>query len=381
MNPILPLCVFYLFCVLIAVQVFFYLFFFTRVAFHKDKAGGAALPEDAGETLPVSVIICARDESRNLSERLPSVLEQRYPINHEVLVINDNSYDDTKFVLDRFTNDYPQLKPVELVQEAKLIIGKKFPLSVGIKTARYDTLVLTDADCTPASPEWIKNVQNAYQPGTEVVLGYGPYEKKPGMLNRIIRFETFHTALQYLSYAQAGLPYMGVGRNLSYKKDLFFRNKGFAGHNQIPSGDDDLFINAVATKQNTRVVLDASSFVYSPPKTTWGDWLRQKQRHYTTSRYYKPIHKFLLGVYGGSHLLVYPLLVLNLLFVPTPWFWYVWPVFGTRFVLQAVVFYEGMRKLKEKDLFWWFPLLDLWQFIYYFIFVPALWKRPAAKWK
>ncbi|TDX00437.1 glycosyltransferase [Dinghuibacter silviterrae] len=375
MNPIIPLCAFYLFCAIIAIQVFYYLFFFSRVAFHKEPSEGA------GETLPVSVIICARDESRNLSERLPSVLEQDYPLEHEVLVINDNSFDDTKFVLERFTSDYPRLKPVELHQEAQLIIGKKFPLSVGIKTARYDTLVLTDADCTPASREWVRSFQNAYHPGTEVVLGYGPYEKKPGLLNRIIRFETFHTALQYFSYAQAGLPYMGVGRNLSYKKDLFFRNKGFAGHNQIPSGDDDLFINAVANARNTRIVLDASSFVYSPPKATWAEWLRQKQRHFTTSRYYKPVHKFLLGLYSGTHFLVYPLLLLSLLVTPAPWSWYIWPVFGLRFLLQAVIFYQAMRTLREKDLFWWFPLLDLWQFIYYVIFAPAVWKRPSNKWK
>jgi hypothetical protein len=177
------------------------------------------------------------------------------------------------------------------------------------------------------------------------------------------------------------MPYMGVGRNLSYKKDLFFRNKGFAGHNQIPSGDDDLFINAVANARNTRITLDASSFVYSPPKATWGEWMRQKQRHYTTSKYYKPIHKFLLGLYTGSHFLLYPLLALNILITPEPLSWYVWGAFGLRFVVQAVVYYGSMRKLMEKDLFWWFPLLDLWQFMYYIIFAPALWKRPAARWK
>jgi glycosyltransferase involved in cell wall biosynthesis len=376
MHPLfLPLCAFYLFCAITAVQVFFYVFFFTRIAFYKGQTSST------NGTLPVSVVICARDESRNLSERLPSVLEQKYPADYEVLVINDNSFDDTKFVLDRFAAAHQQLKPVDLVQEAKLIIGKKFPLTIGIKEARYDTLVLTDADCSPASPQWLGIMQGAYQPGTEVVLGYGPYEKRPGMLNRIIRFETFHTALQYFSYAEAGLPYMGVGRNLSYKRDLFFRNKGFAGHNQIPSGDDDLFINAVATAANTRIVLDPGGFVYSPPKTTWNDWLGQKRRHYTTSRYYKSIHKFLLGMYSLTHLLVYPLLVLALVVTPSPYRAYIWAVFGLRFLVQAVVFYLSMGKLKEKDLFWWFPLLDVWQFLYYFIFASALWKRPANRWK
>ncbi len=375
MNPIiLSDLTFYLFCAITTVQIFFYLFFFSRISFHRNTPASATPPEP----VPVSVVICARDEARNLSARLPSVLEQQYQGIHEVLVVNDNSFDDTKFVLHQMTGRYPQLKPVELMQEAKLISGKKFPLSVGIKTARYEVLVLTDADCTPASSDWIQKMQEAYRSGTEVVLGYGPYEKRAGVLNRIIRFETFHTALQYLSFTKAGMPYMGVGRNLSYKRDLFFRNKGFSGHHHIPSGDDDLFVNTVATARNTRVVLDEGSFVYSEPKATWREWIRQKRRHFTTSRHYKPLHKFLLGLYSGTHFFFYPLLVLALFTAPPT---YVWAVFGARFLIQGTIFYSGMRKLKEGDLFWLFPLLDLWQFIYYVIFAPALWKRPEKKWK
>jgi glycosyltransferase involved in cell wall biosynthesis len=377
MDPLfLPLCAFYVFCALIAVQVFYYLYFFTRIAFHKPNP---SLQTSADS--PVSVIICARDEARNLESKLPTVLEQDYAGLHEVLVVNDNSYDDTKFVLDRLTSGHPKLRPIELLQEAKLIPGKKFPLSMGIKAARYEILLLTDADCQPASPHWMKAMESSYGPTTEVVLGYGPYDKMPGILNRIIRYETFHTALQYFSFTLAGMPYMGVGRNMSYKKDLFFRNKGFTSHNHIPSGDDDLFVNTVATNENTAIALDPESFVYSTPKTTWGEWLRQKQRHYTTSKYYKPAHKFLLGLYSGSHFLLFPVLILALLVTPAPLVWFIWPVFGLRFVIQALVFYKSMQKLKEKDLFWLFPLFDLWQFFYYVIFAPALWKSPKKQWK
>jgi len=377
MDPLfLSLCAFYLFCAVSAVQVFYYLFFFTRIAFYKTPAHSVTEKEQ----VPVSVVICARDEARNLSEKLPVVLAQQYSAPYEILVVNDNSFDETKFILDRMIDQHPSLKVLELLQEAKLITGKKFPLSVGIKTARHETLLLTDADCHPASVYWMEKMQAAYLPETEIVLGYGPYEKRPGLLNKIVRFETFFTALQYFSYAEAGLPYMGVGRNLSYKKDLFFRNKGFSLHNHVPSGDDDLFVNSVASGKNTRIVLDEDTFVYSTPKTNWREWLRQKQRHYTTSKYYKPIHKFLLGIYSGTHFLFYPLLLISLVFTPAPLKWWVLPVFGLRFLLQGVIFYESMEKLKEKDLFWLFPLFDLWQFIYYLIFAPALWKRPRTKW-
>jgi hypothetical protein len=220
-------------------------------------------------------------------------------------------------------------------------------------------------------------MQNGFAPGKEIVLGYGAYTKRPGLLNKLIRFETFVTALQYLSYALAGKPYMGVGRNLAYKKDLFFRNKGFSMHNQLPGGDDDLFINRVATASNTAVVIDPKAFTYSPAKKTWSAWRIQKARHYSTSSYYKEAHKFLLGMYALSHFLYYPLLVTSLFYCI---WWHVAIVFGIRLLIQAIVYYRSMKKLNEKDLFWWFPFLDFWQWMYYLLFFNTLFKKPRQSW-
>jgi hypothetical protein len=220
-------------------------------------------------------------------------------------------------------------------------------------------------------------MQDGYDEHIEIVLGYGAYHKCAGVLNKLIRFETFHTALQFLSYALAGMPYMGVGRNLSYKKSLFLRNKGFAFINHIPGGDDDLFINKVATKENTAIVIDADAITLSTPKKTWGGWLKQKSRHYSTAKYYKPKHKILLGLYSITQFVFYPLLVGTLLF-------YDWrpglTIFSIRFLIQAFVFYRTMNKIGEKDLWPWFIFLDMWMFFYYFIFAPALWKRPRRNW-
>ena len=220
-------------------------------------------------------------------------------------------------------------------------------------------------------------MQDAYVGKIELVLGYGAYHKRKGLLNKLIRFETFHTALQYLSYALAGLPYMGVGRNLSYKKDLFIRNKGFSSINHIPSGDDDLFVNKVATRKNTAVVIDEDAVTRSIPKLTWSSWLKQKSRHYTTAKYYKPKHKFLLGLYFITQFLFYPLLIAALVL-------YDWrlvvAVFGARLITQAIIYYYSMRKLGEKDLWPWFFFLDMWMFIYYILFAPALWRKPRRNW-
>jgi glycosyltransferase involved in cell wall biosynthesis len=362
---------FYVFIAVTTVQVFYYLFFFLRVALFKTKTRSQTRQH------AVSVIICARDEDENLARNLPGVLVQQYPSSHEVVVVNDNSVDDSKYILQELKKTFKSLNIVELSQEAKLISGKKYPLSIGIREAKYEVLLLSDADCVPSSEFWIQKMQDGYEPDTEIVLGYGAYHKKSGLLNKLIRFETFHTALQYLSYALAGIPYMGVGRNLSYRKDLFIRNKGFSSINHIPSGDDDLFVNKVATKKNTAVVIDPDAVTRSIPKTTWSSWLKQKSRHYTTAKYYKPKHKFLLGLYFATQFIYYPLFAAAVIFYD----WrFVLPIFGIRLLLQAFVLSKSMKKMGEKDLWPWFILLDMWMFFYYIIFAPALWRRPHNKW-
>ena len=302
---------------------------------------------------------------------------QTYPSTFEVVVVNDNSVDDSKYILQELKKTFKSLNVVELTQEAKLISGKKYPLSIGIREAKHEVLLLTDADCVPSSEHWIQKMQDGYDEDIEIVLGYGAYHRRKGLLNKLIRFEAFHTALQYLSYALAGTPYMGVGRNLSYKKSLFLRNKGFSSINHIPSGDDDLFINQVATKKNTAVIIDPDAITRSIPKTTWGGWLRQKARHYTTAKYYKPKHKFLLGLYFITQFAFYPLFALSVLC-------YDWHLslglFGLRFLLQAFIFYKTMKKMGEKDLWPLFIFLDMWMFLYYIIFAPALWRRHRTNW-
>jgi len=373
LPPFVADIIFYVFCAIIAVQAFYYLYFFRRLAFYKEPLKPASLQ------YPVSVIVCARDEAQNLTNYLPGILVQDYRTTHEVIVVNDNSIDDSKYVLDEFKKSFKELNHIELTQEAKMISGKKFPLSIGIKSAKHEIVLLTDADCVPASENWMFKMQDAYSSsaGIEVVLGYGAYNKRPGILNKLIRFETFHTALQYFSYALAGNPYMGVGRNLSYKRDMFMNNKGFSSINQIPSGDDDLFINQVANKNNTAIVIDPEAHTLSEPKHTWAEWMNQKYRHYTTAKYYKSSHKFWLGLYSATLFLIYPMLIAAAIFYC---WWLALAVFGVRLLLQGIVLYKSMQKLNEKDLWPYFILFDLWMPLYFLFTLPAVWKKPQKNW-
>ena len=364
--------VFFVFLGVTIIQIFYYLFFFTRVAFYKSGS------KESSQQHPVSVVVCARDEAANLAKNLPGILVQQYPTTHEVIVVNHNSQDETKYLLDELKKTFRHLQPVNLTQEAKGIPGKKYPLYIGIKEAKHEIVLLTDADCVPATEFWMQRMQDGYYDGIELVLGYGAYYKRPGLLNKLIRFDTFHSALQYLSFALAGKPYMGVGRNLSYKKGLFFKHKGFSSINHVLSGDDDLFISLAANKKNTNVVIDPNAFTLSEPKTRFSEWVRQKNRHYTTAKYYKGVHKFLLGVYSFTHFLFYPLLIVSAIF-------YDWRLslaaFGVRLIVQAIIYNRAMKKLDEKDLFGLWIFFDIWMFFYYLIFSTSLWRKPQQTWR
>ncbi len=367
-----PFIIFVILCTVTAIQLFYSLFFFLRLVLYKSK------DKFQSQTHPVSVVICARDEAHNLEKNLPPILTQKFPTTHEVLVVNDNSFDDTKFFLEELEKIFRHLKPVNLTQEAKHIPGKKYPLSIGIKSSKYEVMLLTDADCRPASEWWIQKMQDAYHDEKEIVLGYGAHDKKPGFFNKLVRFETFHSALQYFSYALAGIPYMGVGRNLSYRKDLFYRAKGFSSINHIPGGDDDLFINKVATKKNTAIVVDPDAFTYSAPAKNFSQWWRQKNRHYSTAKFYKPLHQFLLATYAVTNWLFYPLLVVACLF-------YCWqfalPLLAIRWIALGFIWGKSMKRLNENDLVPFFWIFDIWQFFYYIIFSASLFVKPRTNWK
>lgn len=339
------------------IQLVYILGFFSRLAGYKLKA----VPQPV---LPVSVIIVAKNEVENLRNYLPLFFNQNHP-EFEIVVVNNVSWDGTEELLKEFALQYPNLHIVTIKEQERYPKGKKFAITLGIKAAKYDTLLLTDADCMPTGSDWITQMQQAYGQKTEVVLGYGAYKKTGGLLNYLIRYETFYTALQYLSFALAGKPYMGVGRNLSYKKNTFFRVKGFASHNHIISGDDDLFVNEVATAANTEISIRPSAFTISNPKTKWGDWFKQKRRHMYTGKHYKAGTKALLTVLNISHILFYACAIVLLSF----WFMPMWVgiAYGVRLLAIIPVYYMAMDKLKENNLIWGIVLLDIFYFVYYLL--------------
>jgi len=333
------------------IQLFWYWFFFSRLAFRKKKKKYDATP-------PVTVVICAKNEYLNLEENLPFFLDQDYP-NYEVLVINDGSDDESELLLHEIRGKYPHLTVINLQKSVNFFKGKKFPLSIGIREARHGLVLLADADCRPASRQWIAGMVSGFDPATEIVLGYGPYRKRPGLLNMLIRFDTFFIALQYFSFALSGNAYMGVGRNLAYRRETFFRMKGFTSHYIVMSGDDDLFINQAATRGNVRIETCPQSHTLSLPKETLAKWFHQKRRHMTTGKYYKPKFKFLLGLFGMSQLLFYPLFIAIMACCLLSTIGLVAAaIFGLRMISMLIIFYKAGKKLNQSRLSLYSPLFD-----------------------
>jgi len=354
------------------IQLFYFIFFFFRIAFHKEQnVETISLP-------PLSIIVAARSEEHNLIEFLPYLFEQDYP-QFEVVVVNDRSWDDTKEILKAFQLKYSNLHVVNIEEGNHKSNGKKMAITLGIKGAKYEHLVLTDADCKPISKNWLLNIGKKFQnPETRLVLGYSPFRKEKGFLNSLIRFDGLWVAMQYLSFAKAGKPYMGVGRNLAYTKEDFFKVGGFRKHYNLKSGDDDLFVNEIANHKNTSVVLAEDSHVQTLPKTSWAHWIVQKKRHFTTAPFYKFKHRFWLSLWPLSLFFFYVsiilLLVLNKFLLITL------ILLGVRTLFLILTFTRAGKWLGQKDIVWWAFFYEwLFLFIYPLLYLTGN-KGKSEKW-
>lgn len=326
----------------------------------------------------VSVVVSARNEEHNLMMNVPKWMEQDYP-NFELIVVNDSSYDDTGDILDALAVSYPKLHVIHIDEEKQNMQGKKFALTLGIKAAKHEMVLLTDADCTPRSAEWIASIVAHYHRGIEVVLGYSPFEKQPGWLNKLIRFDNLMVALHYLGAAKKDRPYMGVGRNLSYTTEAFFRVGGFKSHYSIMSGDDDLLVNEIAHKSNTAIVIDKNSQTISKAKKTWKDWVTQKKRHFITAPLYKSKEKFWLTIYPGTWFLLHGSIITLLIVFPMAF-----PILSLLLVRSICLVWIQFRFLKvtdqPKDLAWWSPILEVQlHFSQLFLYCSNLISKPQ-KW-
>lgn len=348
-NPVLVLTLLSLWIV-IGYWIWFY--------WCSHKFGNHKNHEYKTKDLPrVSIIISCKNEANNIYQTVDSILKQDYS-DFELIVIDDFSTDDTLEILKSINN--PKLKFLSSSVNAP---GKKRALHQAIMASENELLLFTDADCRPKSDKWILSMVSKFH-NSDIVLGYGPIKKKDSLLNLFQEYETWLTAVQYFTYAISGVPYMGVGRNLMYRKSVYLKNKGFERHLDVVSGDDDLFISEVGRSNNIGINIDPNSFMVSEAKGTINEFLKQKSRHISTSTRYSLKHQLLLGLFALSQWVFHCLIIYSMITHSVSWTVII-SLLISKYALQSILHFKWTKILKSNRILLFFPILDILIFIYY----------------
>jgi len=379
---LIELIAFGILCLAFFYQLYFYLRYVNGVLRLRSKTIKNKI-SFLTEQPPVSVIICAKDEANNLRQFLPFVLQQEYP-DFEVIVINDGSTDETQTLLNDLCVEYQNLRTTFVPVGANNLSTKKLGLTLGIKAAKNELLLFTDADCMPEDNTWIARMARNFTPETDFILGYGAYLNKKGLLNRLITYDTLFIALQYLGMAIARKPYMGVGRNMAYRKETFFAHKGFASTLNLISGDDDLLVNKASNSKNTKVEIAPDSITWSEPSTTFGEWFFQKERHLSVSSYYKTSSKFRLFLEPMTRGLFYLALILSFVFGGLIIIISAAVLFLARLILQLIIINNSSRHFGERKYLFLLPVFDIFLplvSLYILTFGRITSKEKSVRWK
>ncbi len=308
--------------------------------------------------LPVSVIIAAKNEADNIASFLPKVLEQDYS-NFEVILINDASTDNTKKCVEAMMQKYSNLRLINLSSST----GKKNALKNGIKKAVFPNLLFIDADCCPNTKNWIKIMVNTIQ-NKDIILGFGGFYPTNNLTNKFVIYDTYLIALQYFASAKIGKPYMGVGRNLLYNKQLWVKANGFSSHKDLLSGDDDLFISEVATIDNTDICINKDAHTMSVSAKKIMEYVRQKSRHITTANRYSLFAKIFTSFDIVTRIIFYLLSII--LFFSEFWLYSI-IIIAIRLFVLYITGYNTRKILNSKIEFHYFILFDIFAPIFYFI--------------
>ncbi|RYD75736.1 MAG: glycosyltransferase, partial [Sphingobacteriales bacterium] len=342
--------IFYVFIGVTLLQIAYYIGLFGKFSFSKPKAANP-------KKIPVSVIVCAKNEAERMRHLVPLLINQNYP-DFELVLIDDASSDETLDIFEAFEKEHANIRLVKVENNEAFWGNKKFALTLGIKAAKKEYLLFTDADCYPATADWIAQMSSQFTLSKTIILGYSAYEKiKKSFLNKIIRFDAMLAAIQYFSWAKAGRPFSGEGRNLAYKKEEFFKVNGYIDHMNIRTGEDALFLNQAATKKNTAICFTPESFTVCEPATSFKEWFGKKRKDVFTASFFRTADKFQLRLFYFSQL-AFLLLWISLLALQFNWMLIV-PIIVLRYIISWITLGYSAAKLGEKDVMYWYPVIEI----------------------
>ncbi len=345
---------------LFLLQLFFILYIYARpLRLYKknDPATDRIIPTNT----PVSVIVYAHREPEALERNLPFILEQEYP-DYEVIVVNDGSDAESEDILKRFSLSYKHLYYSFVPVETRYLSHKKLALMIGIKAAKHDKLLFTEASCRPLEKNWIASMAGSYREHSEIILGFSSYGNYPGIWQKICAYENVARGLQCLSSALGGHPFFGDGRNLSYRQSLFFAHKGYSQSLNLHAGADDLFVNETADGHNTRVNYSPSSITETDRLNDFSAYKEVKIAQKTTRKYYRGWQSavFRLDTAGFICLLAASIFCIGV-GIGGNWFF---SLLGgsfllVRWIIKMIVFKKSATMLRQSFPVGWLPFIEL----------------------
>jgi len=266
------------------VQMLFYWIVLAKPYYYMHNIASGRLHSPTAKP-PVSVIVYLKSSKQDLEQFLSNILEQDYP-EFEVIIVTDSILDVDEEILKRLKNQYENLYSTHVPGNTKNVSRKKLALTLGIKAAKYDKLLFTESDSRLRTTDWIFSMVRHFSDAKTVVLGFSALESTENLSHRFMEYDYFFSNLQMISCALLNKPYTGNGRNLAYSEEHFIEQRGFVKHRILQHGEDDLFINDIATGDNTAVELSISSVTIAKI-SDFQDWKRQKTDRMLTQYFYK----------------------------------------------------------------------------------------------
>ena len=340
----LPIIIVVLFGVITFLELIYYYVIYARFSFLKKKKAVAI------QNVPISIVMVVKDAASVLLKTLPKLLNQQYE-DFEVVIVNDNSQDETQLLVVEYQQQYKNIKLVNLDTAVTTIRGKKFALSMGIRCATYDHVIITDPECSPTSSHWLEKMTQNFVGQKRIVLGYSTYEKRNNLFNRLLHFDTLVNAVQYFSLARIHSTYRGDDKNMAFTKSLFDAQRGFASHNHISYGDEDIFISRAATKNNTAIEFSHDAVTVLQRGTNHRYWRDHKEGLYFTRKYNTFKNRLILNSYGVINFLFYVALVFAILITLNDLvlLCVTLGIIASRIISQYFVFGFAAKKLNEKQ--------------------------------
>ena len=362
---------FYIFLVATLVQLLYHLFIFIRIWFYKES--------EHVNYKPVSVIVSSKNQLDDLRSNLIYFLNQEYP-EFEVIVINDASSDGTEDYLEELQKKYDYLKVVtKTIQENdRFNKGKKFGITLAIKSATHDNLLFSDADSYPSSNQWIKKMQTYFSSKNQIVLAHSRLEKRKGLLNRLLRYESLYEGLLSFSSALCGFPFLAQRRNIGYTRGLFFSINGFFSHLNLSRGEAMLFVDEASNSRNTAVCLSAEAMTLSNKQKSYLEWCYDKRSYFHLAKRLRFSSLMILGMNFFSQLSFWMLIPVLLIYQINTQL--VLLAFSLRFCMQFIVYCKMCKFTNEYSLLWFQPFYEISLMLINFILLLSTFIKKVHDW-